>query len=265
MGGEGAARGYPYRQYTLVPTMYLFDLFTLDDARFENTFMLTVYERYYDFYDKNSSLASLNVRFYYAPAGVDVDAWKAADPTHRNSATVTPYGPAWEGNSGSLDNAVPSVRKFDDPTSTFSGNINGNSTRDIYLARLGETYLVAAEAYLQAGDITTATARINEVRRRADISGTNALQIGEEDVNIDFILDERARELVGEYHRWFDLKRTGRLIERNNLYNTPVRQKYFENGIDAFLGADGEQKILRPIPQAALDLNAGDVEQNPGY
>jgi hypothetical protein len=265
MGGEGAARGYPYRQYTLVPTMYLFDLFTLDDARFENTFMITVYERYYDFYDKNSSLGSLNVRFYYAPAGVDVDAWKAADPTHRNSATIIPYGPAWEGNSGSLDNAVPSVRKFDDPTSTFSGNINGNSTRDIYLARLGETYLVAAEAYFQAGDVSTATARINEVRRRADVSGTNALQIGEDDVDIDFILDERARELVGEYHRWFDLKRTGKLIERNNLYNTPVRQKYFENGIDAFLGGDGEQKILRPIPQAALDLNAGEVEQNPGY
>lgn len=265
MGGEGAARGYPYRQYTLVPTMYTFDLFTTNDARFENTFMLTVYDRYYDFYDKNSSLGSLNVRFYYAPAGVDVDAWRAADPTHRNNATVFPYGPSWEGNSGSLDNVVPSVRKFDDPTSTFAGNVNGNSTRDIYLARLGETYLIAAEAYFQAGDVTTATARINEVRRRADVSGTNALQIGEADVDIDFILDERGRELVGEYHRWFDLKRTGKLVERNNLYNTPVRQKYFENGIDAFAGTNGEQKILRPIPQSALDLNAEEISQNPGY
>ena len=54
-------------------------------------------------------------------------------------------------------------------------------------------------------------------------------------------------------------------MERNNLYNTPVRTKYFLNGIDAFLGTDGEQKILRPIPQNALDLNQTEVEQNPGY
>ncbi|HYG18628.1 MAG TPA: RagB/SusD family nutrient uptake outer membrane protein [Ohtaekwangia sp.] len=265
MGGEGAARGYPYRQYTLVPTMYVFDLFNEHDARFEGTFMVTFYERYYDFYDKAGSLESLNVWYYYAPSWVDVDAWKAEDPLHREDAIIIPYGPAWEGNTNSQDRATPAVRKFDDPASLFTGNINGNSSRDIFLARLGETYLIAAEAYLQDGDPTTATARINEVRRRADISGTDALQIAEGELDIDFILDERARELVGEYHRWFDLKRTGKLVERNNLYNTPLRQKYFMNGIDAFEGPDGNQKILRPIPQAALDLNQADVTQNPGY
>ena len=116
---------------------------------FEGTFMLTFYERYYDFYDKNSTLGNLNVWYYYAPSWVDVDAWRAADPTHRTATIVVPYGVAWEGTSASGDRATPAVRKFDDPTSTYTGNINGNSTRDIFLARLGETYLIAAEAYFQ--------------------------------------------------------------------------------------------------------------------
>lgn len=265
MGGEGAAKGYPYRQYTLVPTMYVFDLFNEYDARFEGTFMITFYDRYYDFYDKNSNLSSLNVWYYYAPSWVNVDDWKAADPDHRSKATIIPYSTAWEGNNNSTDRGTPAVRKFDDPTSIFTGNINGNSTRDLYLARLGETYLVAAEAYFQLGNLSLAADRLNEVRRRADISGSDQLQITPDDIDIDFILDERARELVGEYHRWFDLKRTGKLVERNEMYNTPLRNKYFSNGIDAFEGPDGKQKILRPIPQDAVDLNQGDVIQNPGY
>lgn len=267
MGGEGAARGYPYRTYTLVPTMYVFNLFTEDDARFEGTFMLTFYDRYYDFYDKNSNLGSLNIwYYYYAPSWVtDVDAWRAEDPTHRNATIVVPFGTAWEANTGSADRATPAVRKFDDPTSLYTASVNGNSTRDIYLARLGETYLIAAEAYLQLDDQATAADRINAVRKRADKSGTDALQIGAGDVDIDFILDERACELVGEYHRWFDLSRTGKLVERNNLHNTPLRLKYFLNGINAFEGAGGKQKLFRPIPQTSIDLNQADIEQNEGY
>jgi starch-binding outer membrane protein, SusD/RagB family len=90
------------------------------------------------------------------------------------------------------------------------------------------------------------------------------MQIGAGDVTINFILDERARELAGEYHRWFDLKRTGTLIERTRLYNRDIRN-WFNVGIDPFLGTGGQNKILRPIPQAALILNEAEVQQNPGY
>lgn len=266
MGGEGAAKGYPYKQYTLCPTKYLFDLFTKDDVRFENTFMLTFYDRYYDFYDKNSTLGALNVAIYYAPSWeVDETTWKAADPAHRNAAKFVPYSNAWEATTNSADRATPSVRKFDDPTAVYTANINGSSTRDIYLARLGETYLIAAEAYMKAGDLPTAMARINEVRKRAERTAGTLVLTDPAAVTIDFILDERARELVGEYHRWMDLKRVGKLVERNELYNTPLRTKYVNNGIDAFAGAGGERKILRPIPQRALDLNQAEIEQNPGY
>src|SRR5690606_21242764 len=113
------------------------------------------------------------------------------------------------------------------------------------LARLGETYLIAAEAYFKAGDPGTAADRINVVRRRAAEPGfEDEMEIDAVEVDIDFILDERARELLGEYHRWFDLKRTGTLEEKNLEYNTVVK----ELGSNPFAGG----KLFRPIPQAAI-------------
>ncbi|GAB2775383.1 RagB/SusD family nutrient uptake outer membrane protein [Rhabdobacter roseus] len=264
MGGEGNLYGYPNRSYNLNPTMYLFDLYTQQDARFEGTFMLTYYERYYDYYDKRNDRANLNVKYFYAPRWVDPEAWRAQDPVRRSATIIHPYSTKWEAMPGGLDNATPAIRKFDDPTSLFSSG--GSSSRDVFLARLAETYLVAAEAYLKLNQPATAAERINVVRRRADKSGTGAMQITAADVTIDYILDERARELAGEYHRWFDLKRTGKLVERTRLHNRPIREKYFNNGINPFEGTGGTLKILRPIPQNALDLNQNEsFTQNPGY
>ncbi len=265
LGGEGAVQGYPYRSNTLVPNMFLFDAFSENDARFEATFMIEVYERYYDYYDKNDELDDLNVATYFAPrwAVADTAEWRAADPENRAATRIRPYPIGWEAGANSLDGTSPGIKKFDDPSSAFSGN--GTSTRDIFLARLGETYLIAAEAYLQMGDPNTAAERINAVRVRAAKPGAEEeMMISAAEVDIDFILDERARELAGEYHRWFDLKRTGKLMERTRLYNRDIKA-WFDSGVDPFLGTDGSYKILRPIPQRAIDLNEADIQQNPGY
>jgi len=264
-GGQGAVLGYPYRTYALCPTMYTFDLFTKDDARFDATFMINFYTRYYDYYTKSTERNTLGVQYYYAPKWVnsaaDIAAWRAADPTRRAKTIVYPYSNEWEASrTVVLDNYTPSVKKFDDPASQFGGT---TSTRDFFLARLGETYLIAAEAYFKSGNNALAAERINTVRKRAAKTGID-LSITAADVNIDFILDERARELVGEYHRWFDLKRTGTLVERSKKYNKDVK-KWYTSGIDPFAGAGGALKILRPIPNRALDLNQGDFAQNPGY
>ncbi len=77
---------------------------------------------------------------------------------------------------------------------------NRVSTRDFIISRLGETYLVAAEAYLKAGNTVNALARLNEVRRRAG-GGTAGVIPVLTSIDINTILDERARELLGEYHR----------------------------------------------------------------
>lgn len=272
-GGEGVEYGYPYRSYRLVPTMYVFDLFTENDARWEASFMTTVFlteaddgsprPGYYKYYTQADERDDIPAYIYFAHQWVDTTVWRNANP-NRAEAEIRPYSELWEANEATtLDAATPAIKKFDDPQAAFSDD--GSSTRDIFLARLGETYLIAAEAYFQAGDLPTAATRINEVRRRAAKPGTESqIMITPDEVDINFILDERARELAGEYHRWFDLKRTGTLIERTQEYNRSIRQ-WFNAGVNPFEGIGGELKILRPIPSIAIQLNQVSVSQNPGY
>ncbi len=125
----------------------------------------------------------------------------------------------------------------------------GSTYRDMYLLRLPETYLLRAEAYLGKGDKNNAANDINVVRNRA-----NATPVTPGDVTLDYILDERARELVYEEQRRITLSRTGTLVARVRKYN-------FHNGdeIQAF-------HALWPIPFADIEANKGAViEQNPGY
>jgi hypothetical protein len=186
-GGSGGTQGYPWRNYALVPTLYLFDRYNENDARFDATFMITFYERYYDYYDKSTDRANLNIRFYYKPKwDTSSDAqWRAVNPVHRKNTTIIPYSAECEASQRTvLDNASPTVKKVDDPKSQFSVG-NGSSTRDLFLARLGETYLIAAEAYFKANNLGLAAERINEVRRRAAKPGKVAdMTITAADVNI---------------------------------------------------------------------------------
>ena len=170
--------------------------------------------------------------------------------THPN-AVYHPYGSYVPSINPNNDYQTIPVKKFDDPSAQFG---QSTSTRDIILARLAETYLIAAEAYLQAGETTTGLQRLNEVRQRAGVSDASLAEF-----DIDYILDERGRELLGEYHRWFDLKRTGKLVERASMYHYLIEESNFN-------GANVALKILRPIPQEVLDLNQNnEFPQNPAY
>ncbi|SHL99996.1 RagB/SusD family nutrient uptake outer membrane protein [Flavobacterium chilense] len=267
----GAETGAPLRSYNLCPTDYALGLYEKGDKRWDATFMTEILEGpettngvtktvlYYPYY-RSTSPATLKVRHFYEPkwfTAADRTAWNTANAS-RKSATFV-YHPWGEYSAAhtliqNLDCYTIPVKKFDDPDPTTPSSTGPVSTRDIIVARLGETYLVAAEAYLKAGNPQTGLDRLNEVRRRAGVA--NAL-IGE--FNIDYILDERGRELVGEYKRWFDLKRTGTLVARASAYNYKIKAANF-------VGVDGKLKILRPIPQTALDLNQNkDFPQNPGY
>lgn len=61
------------------------------------------------------------------------------------------------------------------------------------------------------------------MRKRAIPGKENEMQISENELTIDFLLEERARELCGEQIRWFDLKRTNKLIEYVRLYNMDAK------------------------------------------
>ena len=128
----------------------------------------------------------------------------------------------------------------------------GYNHKDLYAMRLGETYLLRAEAYLGLGNQAMAAADINVVRARA-----NATLCTADDVTIDYILDERARELYTEEWRMLTLMRLGVLVERVRMYN--------DNPENPGLSIQDHQNLF-PIPQTEIDLNTGaTLEQNPGY
>lgn len=148
----------------------------------------------------------------------------------------------------------PYFMKFADPCNHFTQpdrSGGGYENKDNYGLRLAETYLLRAEAYVDLGENELAAADINKIRVRA-----NATPISASEATIDYILDERARELYGEEQRQITLRRTGKLIERILKYN--------DNPKFPGLNAEDYNKLL-PIPQTQIDLCSGTFEQNPGY
>ncbi|HET6994697.1 MAG TPA: RagB/SusD family nutrient uptake outer membrane protein [Chitinophagaceae bacterium] len=142
----------------------------------------------------------------------------------------------------------PYMMKYND---TKRANLNFPSIRPVIAYRFAETYLIAAEAAFRTGNMGDAVTYINIIRTRAayPTGDVVAMQITAADINIDFILDERTRELCGELVRWLDLVRTGKLIERVKLHNS-------EAAINIL-----PKHILRPIPQAQIDA----VTTGPAY
>ncbi len=151
----------------------------------------------------------------------------------------------------------PTLIKFFDPLRPDRTYPQGS--RDYLAFRLAETYLILAEAQLLQGKVAEATAAINMVRQRAAFPGkAAAMTITTADMTMDFLMEERARELAGEQIRWLDLKRWGKLVERVQKYNPQASAvKAIHN--------------LRPIPQTQIDRSQKDASgvsvfpQNPGY
>lgn len=134
------------------------------------------------------------------------------------------------------------------------GQNRSNLFRDEYAIRLAETILLRAEAYHRKGENQNAADDINMIRSRAqcDIMATAG------DVDIDFILDERARELFGEECRWNTLLRMGGTVAVDRL------RKYAMHDVTPLtLTFDYN---LWPIPQSTIDRNKDvKMEQNPGW
>jgi len=154
--------------------------------------------------------------------------------------------------------ALLATQEHKDLIASYGGigpKMSGNARRqfvDQYAARLPETLLLRAEAYMNLGGATNlalAAADINTIRRRA-----NASLITGAEVTIDFILDERLRELFLEEPRRITLNRLGLLYDRTKRFNhySSASVKPFNN--------------LYPIPSVEIQNNTEAVlEQNPGY
>lgn len=133
---------------------------------------------------------------------------------------------------------------------TDPDNVGGSEQyNDVIYLRLAETYLLKAEAEYLLGRPGDAANTINLVRRRS-----NATDVSSGNINIDFILDERSRELVMEENRRWTLLRTGKWLERVQLHN--------KNGGQLTTARD----TIFPIPQVVIDANlTTPMQQNPGW
>ena len=174
----------------------------------------------------------------YAARGIAID---GLNHIYNSDGTPIPAARSW----------YHTMTKYLDPSRKVPKD--EASHKEVIILRLGDIYLMAAESALMLGDKNSAAHYIDQLRERARIF-PQALKVDANQIDLDFILDERARELGGELLRWFDLKRTHKLVERVNAHNPDSK------GItDVF--------ELRPIPQSELDkvTNREEFKQNPGY
>jgi hypothetical protein len=182
--------------------------------------------------DMRNSRFNLKRRFYYNdPAQTALFGKRVTGLTGTDTIYyITPYTTKWNQYN---------------PADAFGyGTI-----KDLTMMRLGETYLLLAEAQFKQGNTAGAATSINVLRTRAKAAQVTAGQI-----DLNFILDERVRELIGEEQRRLTLMRTGTLVERTLRLNGASVQ-----------GLTTKNQLL-PIPQTSIDLNTnGSLTQNSGY
>lgn len=257
-----------------VPTLYALHCFKKGDQRYDATFMKELPDinkgnaagtGYWTWYKNGESLVGKPVTRYYSAwyeTDADFEAWKAIDPANRANTYRIPMDSQskeaqnmdgrdmeYYDNQQLVYGSSP-CKKFDD--SKTAKTEKNTCYRDIHIITLPEMYLVAAEAYLKAGVNDKALDRLNEVHQRAGLPALTGT------ITIDDILDENACENFGNEARWMDLRRTQTLVTRCTKYNHEMGDKAAQ-----YIG----KKLLRPIPQAAIDANdqLTLADQNPGY
>ncbi|MDP4254044.1 MAG: RagB/SusD family nutrient uptake outer membrane protein [Bacteroidota bacterium] len=195
--------------------------------------------------------------------GVDTAIWVAdhvVSPAQRSTFKGIIFEPDDSAASANKYTAsyFPSVRKFDDST---RADQNDYSDRPYILFRFSDVYLIAAEAAIKGGGtLQNAADLINVLRTRAANKGFGqtpaqyaaavaAQQVTAGQMTIDFLLDERSRELFAEDCRWWDLSRTQTLVTRVQAWNSEAAAGVLSTN------------MLRPIPQSEIDL----VTEGPKY
>ena len=292
----GSEEGMKNGSSNYVPYMHTLRYFEEGDERYDATFMKTLLVKkywgnesdgfkengtpigdYFSFY-KNGNTAQGKMVGVYFPAywlcdEAYVNAWRAEDPANRQYAFIIPQSEqtaimepmsTYREDLQKFPNgiitkydfaeaqkkswAVMPCRKFDDSQTALYDA--GKSFRDLHIITLPEMFFVAAEAYYKLND-PKALDRLNSVRERANLSDITS-------IDLDAILKESACEMFGNGYRRMDLRRMGKLVEYNNLYNP-----HLQGSAANIIG----EKLLWPIPQAAIDANEQLTieDQNPGY
>jgi hypothetical protein len=222
------------------------------------------YQLYTEEGDMRNSEYNIKRRFYYnvpgwsATIGIDKNGFRvAADSPDAVSVKEVKTGdPVVNAPGDTLESMFPYSTKWNsyDPTDAWGWEC----VKDFPMMRLGETYLLRAEARFKKGDPQGAADDINVLRARAFSGYPAEGKVEARQITLDFILDERARELFTEENRRMTLMRTQTLLERAKL-NTESTIKGEITGLEA-------KHLLLPLPLDEIQRNKDAVlEQNPGY
>lgn len=241
--------GRPFNRY--MPTRYLIDLFDEErDQRYGGSFRHLWIMNNEKGKGKYTAMADTAIYIIKREATAAQRAWA------ENRYQLFDRNDIYNAD-GSTKNMKQSLElcKFADPARASKDE--DRSTRDGFMIRIAEMYLIVAEAGAQT-DKSDALDYMNKLRMTRAVAGyeedmcVNLSQIQD----IDFILDERARELAGEQLRWFDLKRFGKeqFVKRIKKCNPNAAN------VD-------EHHWVRPFPQTFLDAieNKTEFTQNTGY
>ena len=249
------ANGRPFARY--MPSRFLLDLFDEKvDARYDGSFQTVWKCNTAGTFKKKVGTTEVNVTLAVGDTCLFATKYNIPDSVDLKKKYLIYDRDNLYKADGKFNNnrQYVALKKFLDPTRPSAQE--QQSARDAFVIRLAEMYLIAAEAEMRLNNTAKAAELVNVVRTRAAQPGKTAdMQVTAGQITLDFLLDERAREFAGEQLRWFDLKRTGKLVERVKAYN-PEATTYIQDFHN-----------LRPIPQRELDAvtNKGEFTQNPGY
>jgi hypothetical protein len=284
--------GRPWRMLTPIHEVYTKTFPVADrgiDSRYDGTFT-TVFRANYQgrtAYDNNVlkgengiNIVDGDTAFYFPPTD-DLKPQLTAKEVISGDNTTYPYhylsNKAYAVWTPSLTtrHSFPSVWKFgvDRDDKTPNGPLmNDASTRPFPIAKLSETYFIAAEAAVKGASTQAgynAKDLVNVVRRRAGMPNHAADMEAATPatITIDDILMERSRELYAECLRWFDLTRTGKLEEYAGTYT--ICEANTTNAVTHTRPIQAYH-YLRPIPSSQFEnMDNSDAEkkayQNQGY
>ncbi len=274
---------YPKENTLLMPTKYFLELFEEGDLRYDAIFQeaflapvnfswtpehkdLGLYKKAYEPI-LNKTITAGDTALYFTRRHI------SSKQKAESSYAVVDMDMVYDSQTGKIKEAeesstqiiysFPRFQKYRiyDPDSDVKLLVAANGVvgyGDVSIMRYAEAPLIAAEACIGLNLPDKAAQYINDEIRTSRVikpGYENKMKVTASQMNIDFVLAERARELCGEWLRWFDLKRTGKLVEYVSNHNPDIG-----NNIQ-------EYHNLRPIPATFLGklLNAEEFGQNKGY
>lgn len=253
----------------MAPSKYMLELYGQKDTRYEGFFFDTYYinkpnsGNYYSWTESDAKIWGLNqsrvgnsaYNIGIGDTAIYLSLRKTYSQDQKDASRYAIYNVLDnykdETNPGKI---YPSLRKNNNPSLYAGTNASKPySSGDCIIYRLAETYLLSAEIYWRLGDNKTAADMVNVIRNRACKNHDHSMDVSAADINQDFLLDEDARELIGEWQRWQTLKRFRAFetrLPKCNPQITSFKKEYY----------------FRPVQTSEILLIDNDAEyQNPGY